>query len=111
LTQTDEIQPIGDMTALETLLAQGYELEGPRKQPNEDIKAIERFFKKGHVFYPEGCLLTEGCQLVEPSVLSKGLKFAYRCEGEDMFRYHRSKYTLVKGDTEIPLYLKSPETH
>jgi hypothetical protein len=109
MTETDDLQPISDISYLKTLLDTGFKLVGPRNSPDKDIKAIEQFFKKGHVFFPEGCLVSDGCSLVEPSALTKGLKFAYKCEGEVMFRYHKSKYSLLKDDVTIALYLKSPE--
>ena len=109
MTEPDELQPISDIDYLKKILESGYILVGPRNSPDKDIQAIERFFQKGHVFFPEGCLVSDGCSLVEPSVLTKGLKFAYKCEGEDMFRYHKSKYSLVKDKVTIALYLKSPE--
>ncbi|UCH88938.1 MAG: hypothetical protein JSV49_11990 [Thermoplasmata archaeon] len=102
-------EPIDDMAKLEAFIAQGYKLKGPRKSPEADLKAIERFFKKGHIFFPESCLLEQGCRLVEPSVLTKGLKFAFKTDDDELCRYHKSKYALVKGDQIIPLYLKSPE--
>ena len=109
MTHDDELLPIENMEDLKTYLDQGYKLIGPRNEKEKDLKAIERFFNKGHVFFPEVCLQSEGCHLVEPSVLTKGLKFAFKNEGEDMFRWHRSKYMLKKDDVEFPLYLKSPE--
>ena len=109
MADEDELLPIDNMEDLRTYLDKGYILVGPRNEQDKDLKAIEQFFKKGHVFFPEGCLQSDGCQLIEPSVLTKGLKFAYKCEGEDMFRWHKSKYILKKDDVEFPLYLKSPE--
>jgi len=109
MTDEDELLPIENLDELNSLLDKGYKLVGPRNDQEKDLKVIENFFKKGHVFFPEGCLQSDGCQLIEPSVLTKGLKFAYKCEGEDMLRWHKSKYMLVKDDIEIPLYLKSPE--
>lgn len=109
MDEPEELLPIDSLEDLETYLAKGYELIGPRADPEKDKRAITQFFKKGHVFFPEGCLISDGCSLVEPSPLTKGLKFAYKCEGEDMFRWHKSKYTLRKDDVEIALYLKSPE--
>jgi hypothetical protein len=111
MTEFDELEPIDNIETLEDVLAKGYELVGPRKTQEKDKAAMERFFKKGHVFFPEVCLTGQGCTLVEPSPLTKNLKFAYRCEGEDMYRWHKSQYYLKKGDEEIWLYLKSPEGH
>jgi hypothetical protein len=113
MSEQEEIEllsnPITDASKLEALLALGYTIEGPRPSSEANQKAVERFFTRGYEFFPESCLKKGGCQLVEPSALTKGLKFAYKCEGEDMYRWHKSQYTLVKEEIKIPLYLKLPE--
>lgn len=109
MTEPNEIEPIENLAALESLIDSGYTLVGPRKSEEADKKAIERFFNKGHVFFPERCLVGGGCTLVEPSVLSKGLKIAYTCEGEDLKRYFLSNYYLQKGDEKVLLYLRMEE--
>jgi hypothetical protein len=94
--------PITDAGKLEAILALGYTIEGPRPSSEANQKAVERFFSRGYKFFPESCLMKGGCQLVEPSALTKGLKFAFKCEGEDMERWHKSQYTLVKDRAPGP---------
>ena len=105
----DQLSPITDKEQLRTLLEKGYKLKGPRPDPEVNVAAMERYFSRGYEFVPEPLLLAQGYELVPPSQFTKGLQFAYRIIGEQLSKYYRSNYSLLKGEAEVLLYLKYEE--
>lgn len=100
---------IKDMNYLQELIKEGYVLRGPRQEQSKDLGVIEKFFSRGYEFVPEEWLINHGYQLVEPSGFTKGLKLAYKLVDERPEKYVRSNYSLLKGNKEMPLYLKQKE--
>jgi hypothetical protein len=102
---------IKDMKALKDLLKQGYILKGPRKDSQQNLKAIEMYFKRKRSFYSEDWLLEQGYELVEPSAFTKGLKFAFKLRDNFPKKYFKSNYSLAREDKEVALYLKYEDKH
>lgn len=101
------VEPISDVVYLEQLLADGYTVKGPRRDPSRDLISFRAFLRSGHEFAPEDWLVSNGYQFVEPSTFTKGFRLLYKLvEGFPDQRF-RSNYSLVRGDSEIPLYLRS----
>jgi hypothetical protein len=101
-----EVKPISDMGYLEKLLDEGYMVKGLRQDPSKDLISFKAFLRKGYEFAPEDWLVSNGYQFVEPSTFTKGFRLLYKLiEGFPDERF-RSNYSLLKGDKEIPLYLK-----
>lgn len=100
------VKPIRDIEYLEELISEGYVLKGRRGDPSKDLIAIKRFFSKGYEFVPEDWLLSDGYELVEPSVFTKGYTLAYKLIDDFPDQYFRSGYSLVKEGKEVFLYLK-----
>ena len=102
------VEPINTFEYLEELLGRGYVINGPRKDPSRDLTSFKAFLRKGKEFSPEIWLSHMGYEFVEPSTFTKGHKIAYKIiDGFPDERFN-SNYTLVKGNREIPLYLKVP---
>ena len=97
---------INDLDCLEELLEAGYVINGPRKDPSRDLASFKAFLKKGKEFAPEVWLSDMGYEFVEPTAFTKGHKIAYKMIDEFPDERFNSNYTLVKGESEIPLYLK-----
>lgn len=106
---TGDLRPISHAQQLRALMEAGYQLKGPRPDITVNLAALERYFARGYEFVPEPILLSQGYELVPPSQFTKGLQFAYRIVDEQLSKYYRSQYSLVKNGTEIPLYLKYEE--
>ncbi len=100
------VEPINTLDYLEELLDQGYVIKGPRKDSSRDLISFKAFLKKGKEFAPEVWLSHMGYEFVEPSTFTKGHKIAYKIIDEFPDERFNSNYTLVKGNREIPLYLK-----
>lgn len=105
----DQLAPIADKEQLRALLDKGYTLKGPRPDLEVNVAAMERYFARGYEFVPEPLLLAQGYELVPPSQFTKGLQFAYRIVDEQLSKYYRSNYALLKGEKEAALYLKYEE--
>lgn len=101
-----EVKPISDMGYLEKLLDEGYIVKGPRQDPSKDLISFKAFLRKGHEFAPEDWLVSNEYQFVEPSTFTKGFRLLYKLiEGFPDERF-KSNYSLLKGEKEMPLYLK-----
>lgn len=101
-----EVKPISDMGYLEKLLDDGYMVKGLRQDPSKDLVSFKAFLRKGYEFTPEDWLVSNGYQFVEPSTFTKGFRLLYKLIEEFPDERFRSNYSLLKGDKEIPLYLK-----
>ena len=102
-----KLEPIKDTGYLEKLIEEGYRVKGPRQDPSKDLITFKAFLKKGHEFAPEDWLSSNGYQFVEPGTFTKGFRLAYKLIGDFPDERFRSNYSLLKGDKEIPLYLKT----
>ena len=102
------VGPINNLDYMEELLERAYVIKGPRKDPSRDLISFKAFLKKGKEFAPEVWLSHMGYEFVEPSTFTKGHKIAYKKIDEIPDERFNSNYTLVKGNREIPLYLKMP---
>ena len=102
-----EVKQIKDIDYLEKLINEGYRVKGPRQDPTKDLLSFKAFLRKGYEFAPEDWLVSNGYQFVEPSTFTKGFRLLYKLtEGFPDERF-RSNYSLLKGDKQIPLYLKT----
>ena len=101
------VEPISDLGYLERLLADGYAVKGPRQDPSRDLISFKAFLRKGYEFAPEDWLVSNGYQFVEPSAFTKGFRLLYKLIDGFPDQRFRSHYSLVKGDSETPLYLRS----
>ena len=106
---TDEkfVRPINSLDYLEELLNEGYVIKGPRKDPSRDLISFKAFLKKGKEFATEDWLSSMGYEFVEPNRFTKGHRIAYKIIDEFPDQRFNSNYSLVKGEREIPLYLKT----
>ncbi len=100
-------EPIASIDYLETLLKAGFTIKGPRKDTQRDLASFRNFLSKGKEFAPEDWLAVNGYKFVEPSTFTKGHRIAYKIINDFPDERFNSNYTLVAGDREIPLYLKS----
>ena len=101
------VRPINSLDYLEELLNDGYIVKGPRKDPSRDLISFKAFLKKGKEFAPEDWLESMGYEFVEPNRFTKGHRIAYKIIDEFPDQRFNSNYSLVKGEREIPLYLKT----
>ena len=101
------IEPVNNLEYLEKLLTAGYTIRGPRKEISRDLAAFKAFVKKGKEFVPENWLANNGYKFVEPSTFTKGHRIAYKTINDFPDERFNSNYILVKGEQEIPLYLKA----
>ncbi len=106
---SQQLQPITGQEQLRALLEAGYGLKGPRPDLQVNVAAMERYFARGYELIPEPLFLAQGYQLVPPSQFTKGLQFAYRIDNDQLAKFYRSNYSLLKDGREIPLYLKYEE--
>ncbi|MHA1975066.1 MAG: class I SAM-dependent methyltransferase [Candidatus Hodarchaeales archaeon] len=102
----DFVKPINNLDYLEELRGEGYTIKGPRNSPPRDLKAFETFLKRGKEFAPEDWLSSKGYKFVEPSIFTNGHRISYKLIDEFPDERFNSSYSLVKGEREIPLYLK-----
>ena len=72
----------------------------------KDLSIFKAFLRKGHEFAPEDWLSSNGYQFVEPSTFTKGRRLAYKLNEKFPDERFMSNYSLLKGNNEIPLYLK-----
>lgn len=107
MENTEIIEPINNLENLEKLLDAGYTIKGPRKEASRDLAAFKAFIKKGKEFAPENWLANNGYKFVEPSTFTKGHRIAYKTINDFPDERFNSNYSLVKGEQEIPLYLKT----
>jgi hypothetical protein len=108
MINSKSVAPITNLDYLEELLDRGYVIKGPRKDPSRDLISFKAFLKKGKEFASEDWLSHMGYKFVEPSTFTKWHKIAYKIIDEFPDERFNSNYTLVKGNREIPLYLKVP---
>jgi hypothetical protein len=101
------VEPIANIEYLEKLLKAGFTIKGPRKDAQRDFAAFSSFLSKGKEFAPEEWLAANGYKFVEPSTFTKGHRIAYKMINDFPDERFNSNYSLVSGDKEIPLYLKS----
>ena len=100
------VKPINNLGYLEELLNKGYIIKGSRKDPPKDLILFKAFLKKGKEFAPEDWLSGRGYKFVEPSTLTKGYRISYKIINGFPDERFKSNYSLIKGEREIPLYLK-----
>jgi hypothetical protein len=103
------LHPIKDLTNFQQILDKGYSLKGPRGDAAKNLTVFKRFLKKGHEFIPEKWLRDKGCEFVEPTTFTQGLKLAYKVVEENLEEYFKSNYSLYKNNIEFPLYLKKEQ--
>jgi hypothetical protein len=100
-------EPINSIEYLERLLGAGFGIKGPRKDASRDLAAFKSFLNKQKEFAPEDWLAQNGYKFVEPSTFTKGHRIAYKMINDFPDERFNSNYSLIWGDREIPLYLKS----
>lgn len=106
MSYSKSVGPINNLDYLAELLDEGYVVKGPRKDPSRDLISFKAFLKKGKEFVPELWLSNMGYEFIESSTFTKGHRIAYKIIDEFPDERFNSNYTLVKGNREIPLYLK-----
>ncbi len=100
-------EPINSIDYLEKLLGAGFGIKGPRKDASRDLAAFKSFLNKQKEFAPEDWLANNGYKFVEPSTFTEGHRIAYKMINDFPDERFSSNYSLIWGDREIPLYLKS----
>jgi hypothetical protein len=105
--QIQAAEPINSIDYLEKLLEAGFGIKGPRKDASRDLAAFKNFLNKQKEFAPEDWLANNGYKFVEPSTFTKGHRIAYKMINDFPDERFNSNYSLIWGDREIPLYLKS----
>jgi hypothetical protein len=105
------LQPLNSAGHLDELLGEGYVVKGPRNDPQRDAASLRRQLEKGKEYTPEVWFPQNGYKFVEPSTFTKGYRIAYKIIDAFPDERYNSNYSLVKGDTEIPLYLKVEVPH
>ena len=106
--KAEEIRTLSNDGDLDEIISSGWSIEGPRKDPEKDLRFAKNFFKRGIAFFPEHVLEADGFKIVPPSPLTRGHQLMFKDEGE-LIRYTKSRYTLTSNDMEIPLYVKLEE--
>lgn len=106
MNEKRSLQPIDKLDHVEELLARGYIIKGPRQDPTRDLNSFKAFVKRGKEFAPEDWLVEMGYKFVEPNQFTQGHRIAYKMIDDFPDERFNSNYSLVKGDREIPLYLK-----
>jgi len=99
----EEIKTISTESYLDEIIDSGWSIVGPRKDPAKDLRCAKNFFKRNIEFVPEHVLEAEGFKVVQPSIFTRGHQLMFK-DGEQLIRYVKSQYSLVSGETEIPLY-------
>ena len=106
MTDDNLVVPINNLEYLDEVLAQGYVINGPRNDPEKDLVSFKVFLKKDKEFTPENWLESNGYEFVEPNEFTKGFRIAWKTIDDFPDERFNSKYSLVKGEKEITLYLK-----
>jgi SAM-dependent methyltransferase len=102
----DVIRPIESDAYVKTLVEEGLELRGPKRDLSKDSVSFQRILKTGRVFVPEPWLVSQGYLAVEPSPFTRGKKILWKEKDDFPDEFASSNYSLLKGGQEIPLYLK-----
>ena len=105
------LQPLNSAEYLDELLGNGFTVKGPRNDPERDSALLKKQLEKGKEYTPETWLSENGYKFVEPSTFTKGFRIAYKIIDDFPDERYNSKYSLVKADAEIPLYLKMEAPH
>jgi len=105
--QFEPAQPINNIEYLERLLKAGFVIKGPRKDFGRDLAAFKNFLGKGKEFAPEDWLAANGYKFVEPGTFTKGHRIAYKMIENFPDERFNSSYSLIIGNRQIPLYLKT----
>lgn len=100
------VKPISNLDYLVELVDKGYTIKGPRRDPSRDLIALKAILKKGKEFAPEDWLSSMGYKFVEPNTFTKGHRISYKTINGVLDERFNSNYSLVRGEREIPLYLK-----
>lgn len=100
----EDITTISDERYLNKVVDSGWMIMGPRKDPQKDRHFAVNFFKRNIAFVPEHVLKADGFKVVSPSLFTRGHQLMFKDQGQ-LIRYTRSRYTLVSGNYEIPLYI------
>ena len=100
----EQIKTISTESYLEEIMRSGWSIVGPRKDQDKDLRFAKNFFKRGIEFCPEHVLAADGFSVVLPSTFTRGHQLMFKDEGK-LIRYTKSKYTLVSGESKIPLYV------
>jgi len=103
----DQIEPINSVEYLEKLLDEGFTIKGPRKDLSRDLAGFKSFLTKGKEFATEDWLAGKGYKFVEPSTFTKGHRIAYKIIDDFPDERFGSNYSLVLGDREVVLFLRS----
>lgn len=103
----EAVEPISSIEYLERVLKSGFTIKGPRKDAQRDLAALKSFLSKGKEFAPQDWLERNGYKFVEPGTFTKGHRIAYKIINDFPDERFSSNYTLIGGDKEIPLYLKT----
>jgi len=103
----DQIEPINSVEYLEKLLGEGFSIKGPRKDVDRDLAGFKSFLTKGKEFATEDWLAGNGYKFVEPSTFTKGHRIAYKIIDDFPDERFSSNYSLVLGDREVVLFLRS----
>jgi len=107
MPEDEMVGPINNLEYLEKVLEQGYTIKGPRNDPEKDLVVFKAFLKKDKEFAPEDWLEGNGYKFVEPNEFTKGHRIAWKNMDDFPDERFNSKYSLVKGDKEVTLYLKT----
>ncbi len=91
---------------IDTLIQDGFELIGPRKDMEKDLKTFKLFLEKGKEFAPEDWLKSNGYRFVAPNQFTNGFWIAFKMVNDFPDERFNSNYTLKKGELEIKLFLQ-----
>ena len=101
-----DLGPVKNIGYLDKLIDEGYRVNGPRQDAAKDLISLKAFLRKRREFIREDWLSNNGYQFVEASNFTKGRRLAYKMIEGFPDEHFKSNYSLLKGDREIPLYLK-----
>ena len=100
----EQIKAISTESYLDEIIDSGWLIKGPRKDPEKDLLAAKKFFKRDIAFLPEHILKVDGFEIVQPSTFTRGHQLMFKDDGQ-LVRYTKSQYMLTSGEAEIPLYV------
>ncbi len=100
------LKPLNNIDYLQELLDDGFTVKGPRNDPERDFNSLKAFLSKGKEFAPEDWLAYSGYKFIEPSSFTKDRRIAYKIIDDFPDERFRSNYSLIKANSQIPLYLK-----
>lgn len=109
LSALNFVRPINNPDYIDYLVSKGYKIiknKDPKNDPARHLRTFKKFLEKGKEFASEEWLAEMDYQFIEPNTFTMGHRIAYKMINDFPDERFNSNFSIVKGEKEIPLYLK-----